>query len=49
MDWVRGYGRTQKCCSQECYEEFEWRNILSIFGKDYYPNPKTQKASDEDM
>ena len=27
-------------CSSECSEEFEWRRVLSIMGKDYYPKPE---------
>lgn len=27
-------------CSPDCMKEHEWRTVLSIRGKDYYPDPK---------
>lgn len=40
MDWMRGYGRDQRCCGRECHQEFDWRRTLASLGKDYYPDPK---------
>lgn len=27
-----------RVCCKECFKELEWRKILSILGKQYYPN-----------
>jgi hypothetical protein len=32
-------GRAFKCCSMQCLIEMEWRETLSILGKEYYPKP----------
>ncbi len=31
-----GYPKSRTCC-KECNEEFNWRETLSIMGKEYYP------------
>jgi hypothetical protein len=31
------FGREFKCCSSECIQEMQWRETLSIMGKEYYP------------
>ena len=31
-------------CSQECCNEFRWRETLSIMGEDYCPNPKENES-----
>lgn len=36
---VSGYA-SRGCCSKDCFEEYNWRETLSIMGKDYYPQPK---------
>jgi hypothetical protein len=41
--WSGAYGRTQRCCSKDCYEEFEWRNTLAIRGREYYPRKSPPK------
>lgn len=40
-----GYGRKSECCDKSCYDELEWRRLLSTLGKQYYPcpPPKTQQ------
>ncbi len=43
MDWLQRYGRESCCCSQGCYEEFEWRRTLAILGKEYYHKPLKQQ------
>ncbi len=30
-------------CDKECFEEIEWRKILSMLGKEYYPRTKSEK------
>lgn len=42
MDYQQRYGRESCCCSQACWNEFEWRQTLSILGKEYYPDPKKE-------
>lgn len=27
-------------CDAKCWKEFEWRRVLSIMGKKYYPQPQ---------
>lgn len=27
-------------CGRNCFEELQWRKILSNLGKEYYPDPK---------
>ena len=27
-------------CDRNCFKELEWRKILSLLGKEYYPDPK---------
>lgn len=27
-------------CNDQCWKEFEWRETLSILGKEYYPRNK---------
>jgi hypothetical protein len=29
-------------CSEDCWEEFNWRYTLHVMGKDYYPKPKKE-------
>lgn len=38
-DFMKRYGKIDgdSCCSKECYKEFDWRRVLSIMGKIYYP------------
>lgn len=36
-------GRTFRCCSPECLREMEWRETLSILGKEYYPKPSSNQ------
>lgn len=40
MDYHKGYGRDQRCCGRQCYEEFDWRMALSILDREYYPDPR---------
>jgi hypothetical protein len=40
FNWHRGYGREIRCCCRECYQEAEWRRVLSILGKPYTPDPR---------
>lgn len=36
----RAYGgRAFKVCDKLCHDEIEWRDVLSIQGKEYYPKP----------
>jgi len=37
-------GRTWRCCSLECVREMQWRETLSIMGKQYEPDPKRLAA-----
>lgn len=37
MDGMQGYGREARCCSKQCHDEWEWRKILAILGKEYTP------------
>lgn len=32
-------------CSMRCYYEKQWRETLSIMGKEYYPDPREYDAS----
>jgi hypothetical protein len=32
-----GYGKSNTCCSKDCWEEREWRYILHVMGKPYRP------------
>ena len=32
-------GKEFKCCSMECVREMQWRETLSIMGKEYYTKP----------
>jgi hypothetical protein len=43
MNYHDGYGRDQKCCSKNCYKEFDWRHTRSIIGLEYAPKIKTKK------
>lgn len=43
MDGMKGYGRNASCCGKICYEEWEWREVLAILGKEYYPKEKLEK------
>lgn len=27
-------------CDRDCWQELEWRRVLSILDKEYYPDPK---------
>lgn len=36
------YGGT--VCSKGCYEEYEWRRVLSVMGTKYYPKPKSNSS-----
>lgn len=40
----KAVGRTSKCCSIECHREMEWRETLSVLGKDYYPRHANTEA-----
>lgn len=42
IDWHRSYGRDAACCSKDCYDEFDWRRVLSNLNKPYYPDPRRQ-------
>jgi hypothetical protein len=35
-------GRTFKCCSRDCLEEMNWREVLSIMNKTYYKKREKQ-------
>lgn len=35
-----GIGRTYKVCSMRCLQEMQWRDTLSLMGKEYYPDPR---------
>lgn len=38
--WTCNYGFSKsRTCSRECSEEFNWRETLSIMGKEYYSHP----------
>ena len=39
-------GPEWKCCSIECHREMEWRRVLSIMGKEYYPDPKKEEKNE---
>lgn len=39
---VHGYFK-QACCTRECLDEKQWRETLSIMGKEYYPDPRTKE------
>ena len=41
FDGMRGYGRADKCCCKQCYDEWEWRKTLAIMGKPYQPRKDT--------
>lgn len=34
-------GREWKVCSIECHHEIEWKRVLSIMGKEYYPKQES--------
>lgn len=34
---IAGHGRSYRVCSVECSREMQWRDTLSIMGKEYYP------------
>ena len=34
-------GKEFKCCSMECVKEMQWREALSILGKEYRPQEET--------
>lgn len=36
----RVYGNHFKVCDRKCAREMDWRETLSILGKEYYPDPK---------
>ena len=38
-------GHEWKCCSVECHREIEWKRVLSIMGKEYYPKPDEEMLS----
>jgi hypothetical protein len=35
-------GRKWRVCSMTCFREMEWRDTLSMLGKPYTPQPRTQ-------
>jgi hypothetical protein len=36
--WRTNYGFSKtRTCSVMCHREFDWRDVLSIMGKEYYP------------
>jgi hypothetical protein len=35
-----GMGKTYKVCTVECLREMQWREVLSIMGKPYRPDPR---------
>jgi len=35
-----------RVCGQECYKELDWRQTLSLMGKEYYPK-RTNEVSDQ--
>jgi hypothetical protein len=37
----RVIGRDFKCCCIECLKEIQWRETLSILGKEYEPKKET--------
>jgi len=41
MNGMKRYGRNGCCCDEECYREWNWREALSIVGKQYYPDPQS--------
>jgi hypothetical protein len=44
--WTCNYSwPTSRACSRECHEEWCWKEILSNFGKQYYPKPSEEKKS----
>lgn len=46
MNYHDGYGRDQKCCSKNCYKEFDWRHTRSIIGLAYAPKIKPRKLKE---
>ena len=36
---AHGHGREFRTCSRDCYEEIQWKQILSMMGKEYYKKP----------
>jgi hypothetical protein len=40
MDGLAGYGREAKCCSRDCYHEWEWRRTLAIMKQPYRERPE---------
>ncbi len=41
-----GAAYSAQFCGAECYDEFKWRETLSIMGKQYYP--RGTKLHDKD-
>lgn len=41
-------GAKEKVCSMNCLKEFQWRETLSIMGKDYYKQEKQQSLPKEE-
>jgi hypothetical protein len=35
-------GRNCRVCSEECLDEFRWRDTLSMLGKEYRPRNKEE-------
>lgn len=34
-----------KTCGRACFREFQWRETLSIMGKEYKPDPDPERTS----
>lgn len=32
-----------KACGYPCFKEIEWKKVLSIMGKEYYPDPQIEE------